>query len=173
MDIVLQIALILIPAGLVLATAVFMLKKIAERDVRNLNIEMKRDRQNHLLPLRLDAYQRLVLFCERINPNALVMRIHNPGLPALAFQQKLLAAIREEYDHNVAQQIFISTEAWDVVTRAKEETIKIINMAGKDCDGAAFADSLAQKIFEICGQLEELPTDIAVKGLKKELHTMF
>jgi hypothetical protein len=173
MDIVLQIALILIPAGLVLVTAIFMLKKIAERDVRNLNIEMKRDRQNHLLPLRLDAYQRLVLFCERINPNALIMRLHNPGLPALAFQQKLLAAIREEFDHNVAQQIFISTEAWDIVTRSKEETIKIINMAAKDCDGAAFSGDLAQKVFEICGQLEQLPTDIAVRGLKKELHTMF
>ena len=173
MDIVFQIALILIPAGLVLVTAVFMLKKIAERDVRNLNIEMKRDRQKHLLPLRLDAYQRLVLFCERINPNALVMRMHNPGLPAMVFQQKLLQAIREEYDHNVAQQIFISAEAWDVVSRAKEETIKMINMAGKDCSQTAIADELAQKIFEIGSQLEAFPTDIAVKGLKQELHKMF
>lgn len=173
MDIVLQIALIVIPAGLVLVTAVFMLKKIAERDVRNLNIEMRKERQKQTLPLRLDSYQRLVLFCERINPNALIMRLHNPGLPAMVFQQKLLQAIREEYDHNVAQQIFISPETWAVVKRAKEETIKIINMAAQDCSQTAIADELAQKTFEIVSQMEQVPTDIAVMALKTELQKLF
>lgn len=173
MDIVLQIALIVIPAGLVLVTAVFMLKKMSERDVRNLNVELKKERQKQTLPLRLDAYQRLVLFSERINPNALIMRLHNPGLPAMVFQQKLLQAIREEYDHNVAQQIFISPETWSIVKRAKEETIKLINMAAQECSQTAIADELAQKTFEIVAQMDQVPTDIAAMALKTEMQKLF
>ena len=55
------------------------------------------------------------MFLERISPNSLVMRMHNPGLPARVLQADLLKTIREEYDHNVAQQLFITITGWDML----------------------------------------------------------
>jgi len=120
-------------------------------------------------PLQIDAIQRLVLFLERIAPNNMVMRILNPGLPAKAFQQKLLDSIRSEFEHNLAQQVYISSETWEVVQQSKEEVVKIINMSATKLDDASVASDLAQNIFEITAQLKKQPTEVAIEMLKGEL----
>jgi len=125
----------------------------------------------HFFPLQVDAAQRLVLFLERIAPNNMVMRLHNPGLPARAFQQKLLENIRSEFDHNLAQQIFVSTESWARVVNSKEEIVKIINMAATKLDPTALAGNLSHGIFEITAQLQHQPTDLAIEFIKNEIRT--
>jgi len=125
--------------------------------------------KKHFFPLQVDAAQRLVLFLERIAPNNMVMRLHNPGLPARAFQQKLLENIRSEFDHNLAQQIFVSTEAWARVVNSKEEIVKIINMAATKLEPTALAGSLSQGIFEISASLQYQPTDLAIEFIKNEI----
>ena len=173
MDILLQIVLIIVPAGLVFGTAYFVMNKMLERDSRNMNIELRRDRQKSILPLRVDAFQRLVLLMERISPNSLVMRLHNPALPAKMFQAELLKAIREEYEHNVAQQIYVSPQSWEMILNAKEETIKIINIAGTRVDLTSNATDLSSRIFEITAEIKNLPTTIASHYLKEELQKLF
>jgi hypothetical protein len=125
--------------------------------------------KKHFFPLQVDAAQRLVLFLERIAPNNLIMRELNPGLPARAFQQKLLNAIRSEYEHNLAQQIFVSSEAWLRVTQSKEEIVKIINMAATKLEPTSLAGELSQGIFEITAQLQQQPTDVAIEFVKQEM----
>jgi hypothetical protein len=114
-----------------------------------------------------------VLFMERIHPNSLVMRLHNPGLPAKMLQAEFLKAIREEYDHNVAQQLFISPQGWSMVKNSKEETIKIINIAGNQMLATSTGMDLSAKIFEIVAEIGQLPTEITVEFLKKELQELF
>ena len=87
--------------------------------------ELKKQRQEYFLPNRVEAYQRAVLLMERIHPNSLIMRTINPALPSAVYQTELLKTIREEYDHNVAQQLFVSPAMWEMVKNSKEETIKI------------------------------------------------
>src|SRR5688500_11835907 len=70
------------------------------------NVAVVNENKRAFFPLQVDATQRIVLFLERIAPNNLVMRLNNPGLPSRAFQQLLLDNIRQEYEHNLAQQIF-------------------------------------------------------------------
>lgn len=175
--IIFQIALIVVPAGAVMLTAVYFLRKQTESKIRDAKIELtntlKTQRQEFFLPSRMEAYQRCVLFLERIHPNSLVMRVQNPGLPAMAFQVKLLETIREEYEHNIAQQLFVSPQAWEMVKKSKEETIKIINLAGKQMSAASMSLDLSAKIFEIVGEVGELPSDITVEILKKELQELF
>jgi len=173
MEYLFQIALILIPAGAVLLTAIFFLKKSIEKDILASNIELKKERQTFFLPHRVDAYQRAILFLERIHPNSLVMRLNNPGLPSAAFQVKLLESIREEYEHNIAQQLYISSSSWDLLKKSKEETIKIINLAGKQMDASSNAMDLSGKIFEICGEVGTLPSEIAVDVLKQDIQRLF
>ncbi|MCB9225191.1 MAG: hypothetical protein R2780_03115 [Crocinitomicaceae bacterium] len=131
---------------------------------------IKQDLSKHFLPMQVDAYQRLVLFLERIAPNNMVMRLNNPGLPSGAFHAKLLDAIREEYEHNLAQQIFVSTDAWRMTANSKEEVSKIINMAASKLPPTALATDLARSIFEITAQLEHQPTELAIRFLKEELN---
>ncbi|MBL1279138.1 MAG: hypothetical protein COA33_002650 [Fluviicola sp.] len=173
MDYLFQIALILIPSGAVLLTAVFFMRKSYEKELLVLNSELKKERQNFFLPNRVDAYQRAILLMERIHPNSLVMRLNNPGLPAAAMQVKLLEAIREEYEHNIAQQMYISPATWEVVKKAKEETIKIINLAGRQMSATSNGMDLSGKIFEIAAEVGTLPTEIAVNILKEEVQRLF
>ena len=173
MEIVLQLALIILPAGAVLITAVLFMRKESERESKDLKIALKKERHKFFLPNRVDAYQRVVLLLERIHPNSLIMRHNNPGLPYKALQIKFLEAIREEYEHNIAQQLFISPEAWNLVKKSKEETVKIINLAGSQMGPAATGMDLMSKIFEIVGEVGTLPSEVAVEALKKELQQLF
>lgn len=176
-EIVFQIALIVIPAGAVLMTAVLFLRKAAEKEdkysMRQLQSELKKQRQEFFLPNRVDAYQRAILLMERIHPNSLIMRTINPGLPSAAYQAELLRAIRDEYDHNVAQQLFITPSLWEMAKNSKEETVKIINIAGKQMQPTSMSTDLAAKIFELTAEIGELPSDITVKALKEDLQRLF
>ncbi len=172
-QIIYQIALIVIPAGAVLMTAIYFLRRETANELRSMKMEIKKNRDEYFLPHRVEAYQRSILLMERIHPNSLIMRHHNPGLPAMAMQAKLMESIREEYEHNIAQQMFISKEAWDVVKKAKDETVKILNLAGNQMEPTATAMDLASKVFELVGELGTLPTEIAVDMLKKEVQSLF
>ena len=125
------------------------------------------------LPHRVEAYQRIILFMERISPNSLVMRKFENGMKAKQLQGELLSTIRSEFEHNIAQQIFISPQGWKMVKESKEEIIKIINLASSQIDENGNALDLSQKIFEIATQLEKLPTEITNEFLINELQKLF
>ncbi len=173
METLLHLALILIPTGAVIYMAYLFLKKQGERDSKNLELELRKERQSYFLPTRVDAYQRLVLLLERIHPNNVVMRVHTPSLSAKGLQAELLKSIREEYDHNVAQQLFVSHKAWQMVQNSKDETVKIINIAASQVGPEANSTELAGKIFEIVGEVGKLPSDFALEFIKTELQQLF
>jgi hypothetical protein len=147
--------------------------QLIERDIRNLNLELKKERQSFFMPHRLEAYQRFILLMNRITPANIVLRFHNPAYPAKKVQLDILEAIREEFNHNVAQQMFISHEAWRMVHDAKEESIRIINLAGDTLEGTAMSLDLATRILEITAEVGTMPTDIATDFLKKDLQELF
>lgn len=167
------ILLVLISTGAMLAFANLFFKRNGEKERTNFQFQLKKERQKHFLPMRVDAYQRTVLLMERITPGNLVMRLHNPALPAKMLQADLLKAIREEYDHNVSQQLFVSPQGWEMVRNSKEETIKIINIAGNQMSATSTGTELAGKIFEVIAEIGKLPTEITIEYLKKELQELF
>ena len=172
-QLIFQIALIVVPAGGVLMTAIYFMRRESEREARSMRIELTMERQKFFLPHRVEAHQRAVLFLERIHPNSLVMRHHNPGLPAMALQAKLMESIREEFEHNMAQQIFIAPGTWQMVRKSKDETVKIISLAGNQMEPTSVGMDLASKIFEIVGEVGTMPTEIAVEAVKKDLQDLF
>ncbi|MEZ4889699.1 MAG: hypothetical protein R2779_03780 [Crocinitomicaceae bacterium] len=176
-DIIFYVALITLPAGAVLMTTILFLRKQTERELNsqfhNVQSELKKQRQEYFLPNRVEAYQRAVLLMERIHPNSLIMRTINPALPSAVYQTELLKTIREEYDHNVAQQLFVSPAMWEMVKNSKEETIKIINIAGQQMSVTSMSTDLAAKIFELVAEIGELPSEITVKALKEDLQKLF
>jgi len=173
MEYITYIIVALVPALAVIFVVMTFLNKQNEREITNMNIDLKKERQKFFLEPRMEAYQRVVLLLERINPQSLIMRLHDPKKSAILLQTELLSNIRKEFDHNVAQQIFISTSGWEMVKKSKEETIKIVNVAAQSLDEKATSIELSNKIFEIVGELEELPTEITIKLMKEELQKLF
>jgi len=163
----------LIPSASVIYVVYIMLKKQGEKEISALTMQLKNEQQASFIEPRVDAYQRAVLLMERITPNNLVMRMYDPRLNAKQFQTALLDNIRKEYEHNLAQQIFISLNGWEMVKSSKEETVKIINIAARQIGEEANATELSSKIFEIVAEVGELPTEITIKQLKGELQRLF
>ena len=125
-----------------------------------------------ITPIRLQAYERLILFLERISPESLVMRLHKPELSSLQFQTMLILAIREEFEHNLSQQVYMSSQAWELVRNAKEDLIKLVNTAATKLNDNATATELSQKIFEL-SLSEKLLLKTALEFLKNEIRQVF
>jgi hypothetical protein len=144
------------------------LKKAESREIKFLQIELKKQRQEFFLPSRFEAYQRAILFLERIHPNSLVLRLNKPGLPAKLLQAEMLKSIREEYDHNVVQQLFISSTAWDMMKKSREDVVRIINLAGDQMNENSTSLEFSMKIFEMLSQLEQLTVEVTIDYVKSE-----
>ncbi len=178
MDILLEIIKITLPSLVLVLLVYIMLKKQNERlaKVANQNKVPQQktgvdggEKIKIVLPLKLQAYERITVFLERIAPSSLIMRIHKPGMSAKLLHADLLKAIREEFEHNVAQQVYISENSWELSKQAKEETIKIINLGlGNMADDASGID-LSKAIFEMMMQLERSPSNIALDYIHKEV----
>lgn len=173
MDIFLDILKFTIPALVVFLTTVFLVKKFLEKDYNQKMLDLKMKSSDKSYSVKVQAYERLALYLERINLNNSVMSHYKPGMSARLLQTELLTQIRREYDHNMAQQIYVTGPTWEMLKSAKEETIKLINIAaqqaGKDANGV----ELSTKIFELTAQLEEGPSDIALKQLKHDVKKLF
>ena len=86
---------------------------------------------------------------------------------------RLLATIREEYEHNVTQQIYVSDRAWGQVKMSKEETLRIINIAYEQTGPSASGTALSQRVFEVASRLSHLPTQEALLAIREEVRKLF
>jgi hypothetical protein len=125
------------------------------------------------LPLRLQAYERLVLLLERISPAQAVTRVLQPGMTALQFQILLTQIIREEFEHNTAQQIYISNQAWALIRSAKEEIIRLINTVSAEADSNISANDMARLIIEKAAEWEKNPVQAAISQLRAEAGELY
>jgi hypothetical protein len=134
---------------------------------------MKGENQKMITPLRLQAYERLIILLERTNLSSLITRTHKAGMSARMLQSELLKNIRTEFDHNIAQQLYVTNKSWDSIKTAKEETIKTINIAATQVSDSAPAMDLVNILFDIITKVDRLPTEIAIDILKMEARQLF
>lgn len=170
---ILDFLVYLAPSLLVFITAYVLINKFLDRENRLKAIDMKMASQKELLALRLQAYERLTLYLERISPNVLLINNYESGVSVAAFQQHLLGVVRGEFEHNFSQQIYVSPAIWTVVRNAKEDIVKLINSSAEALDPAAPAHLLSQKIFEAMLQNEQFPTQRALTYLKNEVSQLY
>lgn len=174
MNAFIELLKIIIPAGAVFAAAYFLVKRFLDNDQKRREHELKKASLASLTPLKIQAYERVVIFLERINPNSLVVRVNKPGMSARQLHLDLVLAVKTEYEHNLSQQIYISASAWDLVKTAKEEIIKTINISSSKVRDDAPGNELAMAILSTTANLDsKLPTDIAIAFIKKEVAQTF
>ncbi|QQR87359.1 MAG: hypothetical protein IPJ76_03805 [Flavobacteriales bacterium] len=172
-----NVLLVLLPSVVVFLTAFYLIRQFLggrATEANNLKLaEIKKEDHKNLLPVRLQAYERLTLFLERIKPGPLVLRVHKSNMTSRMLQSELTATVREEFDHNITQQIYVSDRAWQKVRQAKEETIRIINIAYQQTGEDASGTELSQHVFETASRLSHTPSDEALIVLREEVRRMF
>lgn len=173
MDILLELLKIILPAGVVFATAYYLVKNFLDNENKKRLSEIRLANQGKVTPIRLQAYERVTLLLERISPQNLIMRVHRDGMSARLLQADLLKTIRSEFEHNLSQQIYMSNHAWEMVKTAKEETIKLVNIASSKVKDNASGLELSQVILQVSSQVDKLPTQAAIDYLKKEIKQTF
>ncbi len=173
MDVALEILKYILPAAIVFVGVYFVMQNFLESELRKTELKYRSDNRESLTPMRLQAYERMVLYLERINLSNMVMRMYRQGMSARDLQNVMLETIRGEYEHNMAQQLYISSPTWKLVMQAREETKKIINSCMDQLHDDASGLELSQFIMELLSQTERTHTEVAIEALKRDLNRMF
>lgn len=160
-----------IPSVVVFLTAYLLIREFLQQERKKRNQELLLDRIRISLPIRLQAYERIILFLERISPHNLVMRVHQPELSARELHKLLVQTVREEFSHNLSQQLYVSLQAWEMVKNAKEEVIRQINTSLAKLDDKATATDLSNLLLEM--STEKLAANKALNFLKAEAAKVF
>jgi len=153
--------------------AFYLLKPYLDKQEKIQLLEFKKSVANQTLPLRLQAYERLILFIERINPANLLVRLNAPGYTAAELHSIIITDVREEYQHNITQQIYVSSRAWAVTKRVKEDTLNIVSNAIKTLPENASGLDLGRTILVGLSQMENNPYEIAAELIRKDLEELF
>ncbi len=154
---------------LVFLTAYYMLQNLLKNEEKKRYYEMRKETIKTLNPVRLNAYERFALFLERINPDSMLLRMQLSGMTVADLHVALLSTIREEFEHNVSQQIYVSPELWTFIKNAKEGLVRFINTCSSRMPDDLPAMELAKVILEGYGSIENPPTEVALEFLKKEV----
>jgi hypothetical protein len=136
-------------------------------------VEAILNNQKLITPIRLQAYERMVLMLERISPQSLVLRTQKPNMTNQALQAALLKNIRSEFEHNMAHQLYISDKAWEMIKTAKENLLKLINQNAISIKSDGPAIQLSKNILEKMLDSDKDPTQKAILYLKSEIRSLF
>lgn len=172
MEILKEVLFVTIPALLVLLTAYLLIRKTIENDREKRRHEIILQNSRTITPVRLQAYERLTLFLERISVESLIMRTHKHGMDAKKLQSSMLSSIRSEYDHNLAQQIYITPQAWEVIKSARSNTIKLINTVSEKIPPTSSGSDLSKNLLEAVMEMDQEPARVALDFLKAEISRM-
>jgi hypothetical protein len=174
MDGFIEILKIILPAAAVFFAAFLIVKRFLDNDDKRRENEIKKGNQSMVTPLRLQAYERIIIFLERVNPNTMVVRVNRNGMSAHQLHMELVKTVKSEFEHNLSQQIYVSYGAWELVKTTKEEIIKLINISSTKVPHENSSNDLAMMILNIIANLDKkLPNDVAIEYIKKEVSQIF
>jgi hypothetical protein len=167
--------IVILFAGIFLAlmAVYYILKNDIQRFFDLKNIELNKESRAHLLPLRLQAHERLIIFTDRINPANLLVRLHQQGIGIGTLQAGILNEVRSEYQHNITQQLYVDSVTWNVVRKLKDDTIAMINNAVQGLSADANGIELSRAILQHMASIDEHPYDLTIELIKKDIQKLF
>ena len=173
MDLLLEILKYTLPALIVFLTVVVMLRSWSRNEEKRRKSEFNMHLSDDILPVRLQAYERSILLLERISPDSMIMRISRNEYSARQLQQELLSSITSEFEHNIAQQTYVSKEGWEKIKTAKNQIIHLVNETAKEVKPDASGPTLGKLILERLTELSHPPSQTAIDFLKEEVKSLF
>ena len=162
-------------AGLIVFFVAWVIIKayLKENDSKK-SIEFKRLTIEKTLHLRLQAYERIILFVERINPQNMFIRLHVSGMSAEDLHRIILTEVRAEYQHNITQQLYVSSGSWILLGKLKDDTIGMLNNALRSLPPYSTGMDLSKAILNYLGEQEsEDPYELALGVIKRDIQQLF
>jgi hypothetical protein len=162
-----------IPGIIVLIATTTVVNKFIFAENRRKQMAIFEGAQDVTLRLRLQAYERLAMFMERIASRQLISRIYEPSMTVRDLQIAMTITIRNEFEHNLSQQIYVSKNVWETVKSVKEQELNMINRIAQTLNPEAHAKELHVRILEVASKAEgDLPTDVALQIINTEVKTV-
>lgn len=168
LEVILEIIKITIPALIVFFTVYTLLKQYLASQYKERMLEFKQNQHNTTIPLRMQAYERLSLFCERISIPNLILRLRTDDMNAMELRMALMLGVQQEFEHNITQQVYVSDQLWQIVKIARDDTINIVNLVYNSIDPKADGKDYAGMMFNYLQSREMISTDKALVAIKKE-----
>lgn len=160
-------------SGIMVAVATyFVLKNLLDNREKERRHQVRIETGKILTPIKLTAYERLVLFLERIKPESMVVRIQYSGMKAGELHLLYIQQVREEFEHNVSQQIYVSEDLWRFVITAKENLLRFVNTCSEAVPNDVPAVELSKILIEKYNEVDNPPIDIAMVVLKNEIKNL-
>jgi hypothetical protein len=166
-----EILKISLPAFIVFLTVYHLMRDFFRAQIRMREMELKSKGWGDTLPLKIQAYERLSLFLERIRLATLMNRLDQGGHTVKSLRATLLIGIQQEFDHNVSQRLYVSESLWKIIGLARIEVATLINEMAADLPEEGVADYKKRMM----AKLEELgndPVEVALLAIKKEIATI-
>jgi len=160
-----------VPALITGIVAFYFFKEHTKNEDGRRRFLLHKDLQVNSLPIRLQAYERMALFLERISPTKLLVRISPTSSNKESYESLLVASIEQEFEHNLSQQIYLSDECWSIICAAKNATIQLIRKAGF-LEKTTSADKLREVILTEMME-KRAPSDAALSYIKNEVSELW
>ncbi|WP_323789621.1 hypothetical protein [Psychroserpens sp.] len=164
---ILGLLLYCVPAIITGGIAFLFFREHVENENNRRNFLIQKDLQKDALPMRLQAYERISLFLERIKPSKLLLRVKPTSSNKADYESLLIANIEQEFDHNLAQQIYVTDKCWSITSTAKNATIQMIRKSTLS-DKVDSADKLREVILSDMMD-KRSPSDAALSFIKEEV----
>lgn len=166
---ILEILKYILPAIIVLIATSLIVKRFLINETERKRLAIFSEGQETTLRLRLQAYERLALYMERIHPRVLVPRVYSSDMTVRDLQTVLVSAISAEYEHNLSQQIYVSSQVWKTVQSVKEQELAMINQVAGLLNPDSPAKELHQKIVDfVVSNENDLPVEVALEIINSE-----
>ena len=132
---------------------------------------LHKDMQVNAMPLRVQAYERMAIFLERISPSKLMIRVTPTSSEKESYESLLIASIEQEFEHNLSQQIYLSDDCWNIISAAKNATIQLIRKASL-LEKTDTANKLREVVLTEMME-KRAPSDAALSYIKQEVSEMW
>lgn len=162
-----------LPCLLLLLMAFLLLRNQWRQNEAQERLRLSTENRKLTVPMRLTAYERLALLLERISPEALVVRIPFDGITCAVYEANLLDTIREEWNHNLSQQVYVSQELWDQIRHARGQVSQLVRLCSERVNGEAPAGELVHLMLASLNELSVHPTQPALQMIRKEVQGLF
>ncbi len=158
-----------LPAAIMMGITYLIVQKFLVSELQRKQLALLRESQNVTIPLRLQAYERLALFAERIQTRQIMPRVYVTGMTVGELRQALVLTINAEWEHNLTQQIYVSRQVWETVKHMKEQELALIHGLAAQMPADAPAKDLQVQLADYLSEQEgDSPGAIAVAVISEE-----
>lgn len=164
----LEIIKITVPALIVFFTVYYLMKTYLDKQYQLRALEFKQNQSNLTVPSRLQAYERLSLFCERIAIPSLMLRLREDNQTNAALRLAMLLTIQQEFEYNITQQVYVSEQLWQIIKISRDNTVMDINGLYEQVDPKGSSVELASVLLSQAESQSVNSLNMALLAIKKE-----